>query len=198
MTAGRSGIQRPDTEPGGTPRYRSSGLRLSDPELRRRHPEAELPPLHIAEEAVTSGAAHEASGSVSADQQMTLDAAAQETAGPAALGDGREPDAEEIEARTGTIGIQRAGRGAFRHDVKSALEATRMAEKIIAERERQADHDSISAATMASGGPAGIAGDRPVSTLASSLTLPADRSSASRRRNSRLLGQLLAHCIIAS
>jgi hypothetical protein len=82
---------------------------LSDPELRRWHPEAELPPLHIAEEAVTSGAAHEASGSVSADQQMTLDAAAQETAGPAALGDGREPDAEEIEARTGTIGIQRAG-----------------------------------------------------------------------------------------
>jgi hypothetical protein len=110
MTAGRSGIQRPDTGPGGTLRYRSSGLRLSDPELRRRHPEAELPPLHIAEEAVTSGAAHEASGSVSADQQMTLDAAAQETAGPAALGDGREPDAEEIEARTGTIGIQQAGR----------------------------------------------------------------------------------------
>ncbi len=49
----------------------------ADTELRRRHPEAEIPPLHTAEEAVTSNAAHEASGSVPADQQMTLDAAAQ-------------------------------------------------------------------------------------------------------------------------
>ena len=60
---------------------------IADTELRRRHPEAELPPLHTAEEAVTSNAAHEASGSVSADQQMTPGAAAQETAEACCAGD---------------------------------------------------------------------------------------------------------------
>ena len=118
---------------------------IADTELRRRHPEAMFPPLHTAEETVTSNAAHEASGSVSADQQMTLDADAQQTAGPAALGDGREPDAEPVEARAGTSGVERdpAGvLGAHRRDLKAALEAARMAERIVAERERQADHDS--------------------------------------------------------
>jgi hypothetical protein len=47
---------------------------LSDPELRRRHPEAELPPLHIAEEAVTSGAAHEASVDPSGRPQLGFEA----------------------------------------------------------------------------------------------------------------------------
>jgi conjugative relaxase-like TrwC/TraI family protein len=117
----------------------------ADTELRRRHPEAELPPLHTAEEAVTSNAAHEASGSPSADQQLTLDLAAQQAAGPAALGNGRDPDAGPVEARTGA---REAGRdpvgkpGAFRHDVSAALEAARIAEKIIATRELQADRDS--------------------------------------------------------
>ena len=117
---------------------------IADTELRRRHPEAELPPLHTAEEALTSNATHEASGSVPADQQMTLGAAAPETA-EAALGDGREPDAEPVGAGSGREQNDRdaAGRArVHRHDVSAALEAARIAEKIIAARELQADREA--------------------------------------------------------
>ena len=117
---------------------------IADTELRRRHPDAELPPLHPAEEALTSNAAHEASGSVSADQQMTPDAALSRQPGRCA-GDGREPDAEPAGAGSGREQNERdaAGRArARRHDVSAALEAARMAEKIIAARELQADRDS--------------------------------------------------------
>lgn len=118
---------------------------IADAELRRRHPDAELPPLRTAGAAVTSNAAHEASGSVPADQQMTPDAAAQQMAGPAAPGDGRGPGAEPVGAGSGREQNERdaAGRAcAHRHDVSAALEAARMAEKIIATRASQADRDS--------------------------------------------------------
>ena len=115
----------------------------ADTELRRRHPEAELPPLHTAEEAGTSNAAHETSGSVPADPQVTLDAG-QEPARAAALGDGREPDAEPAGAGSGEQNERDAAgpASARRHDVSAALEAARMAEQIIAARELQADRDA--------------------------------------------------------
>jgi conjugative relaxase-like TrwC/TraI family protein len=115
---------------------------IADTELRRRHPKAEFPPLHPPGESAAAGAASEASGSVFADQQVTPGADAQERAGAAAPGHGREPDAGPVEARTGTreAGRDPAGKpGAFRHDVKAALEAAQMAEKIITIREQQAD-----------------------------------------------------------
>jgi len=118
---------------------------IADTELRRRHPDGELPPLHTAEEAVTSNAAHEASGSVSAGQQVIAGAASQETARAAARGDGRELDAEPVGAGSAREHNERdaAGRAcAHRHDVSAALEVARMAEKIIAVRELQADRDS--------------------------------------------------------
>ena len=118
---------------------------IADAELRRRHPDAELPPLHMAGEALTGNAANEASGSPSADQQMTPDADAQQTARPAAPGNGRGPDAEPAGAGPGRQRNERgtAGRAsARRHDVSAALETARMAEKIIAARELQADRDS--------------------------------------------------------
>ena len=117
---------------------------IADTELRRRQPEAEFPPLHTPEEALTSNAAHEASESAPADQPMTLDAAAQQTAGPV-LGDGRKPDAELAGAGSGREQNERdpACRAcAHRHDVSAALEAARTAEQIIATRELQADRDS--------------------------------------------------------
>ena len=114
----------------------------ADTELRRRHPEAELPPL---QPPATSGAAEKASGPMADPaEQVAPGSAAQETVRAAAPGQGREPDAKPAGARTGTSGTERdpARRAsASRHDVRAALESARMAEKIIAERERQADRD---------------------------------------------------------
>ena len=116
----------------------------ADTELRGRHLKAEIPPLHAAEEALTSNAAHEASGSVPADEHVRLDVSAQETA-EAAPGDGLEPEAEPAGAGPGREQNERdtAGRArAQRHDVNAAPAAARMAEQILAARELQADRDS--------------------------------------------------------
>jgi hypothetical protein len=118
---------------------------IADTELRRRHPQAELPPLHTPEERPASGAAKEASGSVFAEQQVTLDVVDRDEAGSAVSRNGPEPESEPVAAGPGTGQIGRdpeARPGAFRHDVKAALEAARMAEKIIEVRERQADRDA--------------------------------------------------------
>jgi conjugative relaxase-like TrwC/TraI family protein len=101
---------------------------IADTELRRRHPDAELPPLQPPGEAVASGAASEASGSVLADRQVTPDAAA-------------EPAADATADAAASRHRREPGAG-FRHDVKAALEAARMAEKIITEREQQANRDA--------------------------------------------------------
>jgi AAA domain len=117
---------------------------IADTELRRRHPEVELPPLHPPAEAAAGSAGQEASGSVFADQQVTLDASAQETADAAASQHSREPDAEPVGAGPGTGQTERDPTGrpdALRHDIRAALEAARTAEKIIAARRRQADQD---------------------------------------------------------
>jgi hypothetical protein len=127
-----------------TERDRQRAL-IADTELRRRHPEAELPPLHPSEEPVANPAARGGSGSVLADTQVTPGAAAQETARAAAPGQGREPDAEPVEAGPGMGRNERnrPGRvGGQRHDVRAALEAARMAEKILAIREQGADRDA--------------------------------------------------------
>jgi hypothetical protein len=126
-----------------TERDRQQAL-TADTELRRRHPEAELPPLHPPGEAGDSGTAQETSGSF-ADQQVTPGAATQETADAAAPRRGREPDAEPVGAGTGTSRAARDlpdGPGPARHDIRAALEAARMAEKIIAIREQRAHHDA--------------------------------------------------------
>jgi TrwC relaxase/AAA domain len=118
---------------------------IADTELRRRRPQAELPPLHPPEEQAASDAAEETSGSVLAGQQEAFDAADRDEARSAASRNGPEPEAEPVAARPGTGQIGRDPQvrpGAFRHDVKAALEAARMAEKIIEVRERQADRDA--------------------------------------------------------
>jgi hypothetical protein len=77
----------------------------ADAELRRRHPDTELPPLHVAD----------------------------------------EPSHAEPEAEIGQTGAGRdpsARSGPDRLDVEAALIAARNAERILAERERQADRDT--------------------------------------------------------
>ena len=122
---------------------------IADTELRRRHPDAKMPLLHPPEEPVADAAAWEASGAVAANQQLTPGAAAEpptDTAADAAASrHDREPDASTAGAglSTAQAGQDPGGRQAgFRHDVKAALEAARMAEKIIAIRELQADRDA--------------------------------------------------------
>lgn len=82
---------------------------MADTELRRRHPDQELPPLHPEED---------------------MDRSEREPAEPAAEEAGADSGAALNSAETARL------------DLQAALDATRRAEQIIAERERQADRDA--------------------------------------------------------
>jgi AAA domain len=85
---------------------------MADTELRRRHPDAELPPLHPEKE----------------PHYSELDAEP----------DRQEPSVDQAEADANSV----AGRqGEARRDINAALAAARQAQRIIAEREQQADRE---------------------------------------------------------
>jgi len=86
---------------------------MADTELRRRHPDAELPPLHPDEEARQSG--HDA-------EPIREEPSVDQTEVNAAAAPGHQ--------------------GTVRRDMKAALTAARRVQQIITERERQADRDT--------------------------------------------------------
>lgn len=90
----------------------------ADAELRRRHPEAEIPPLQLPEDT----------------EAATMSAAATGKQGLAEL---------PVTKRSGAADQEPAARtAAGRRDIAAAVEAARMAEAIIAEREQQAARDA--------------------------------------------------------
>jgi hypothetical protein len=89
------------------------GALAADTELRRRHPDAELPPLHAVEVAPRAEPRLEVDPAESPADQANVD--------PGTATDPPLPS---------------------RLDVKAALAAARKVEKVLAERERHADHDA--------------------------------------------------------
>ena len=118
---------------------------VADAELRRRYPDADLPPLHPAEEQVTSAPAHEAGEPDSAYQPWRLDHAALETSGAGTSSGHLDPDAQAAAAGEAAGPPERdlADRPTpVRRDITAALNAARRAERIIAERELRADREA--------------------------------------------------------
>ena len=105
---------------------------MADTELRCRHPDVELPPLHPPEEARGSGTAPET---------MDPDVEAQQS-------EPSEPGHRVADVEAGPEpGSKVCRTEAARLDIKAALEAAHRAQDIIAERGRQPDREAELAAT---------------------------------------------------
>ena len=107
----------------------------ADAELRRRYPESELPPLHWPADSEGRRAEAEASGPALPDQQVT--------SGFPLVGDGQADRPLDRQTDGGLFtgrppGPNPALRPGADRDIRAAVEAARLAEKILAEREQQA------------------------------------------------------------
>jgi hypothetical protein len=120
---------------------------MSDTELRRRYPDAELPSLHSREEPDVTAPAQETSGPVSEHQESAVDHTADRTVG-AEVRHAPELNAEPVHAESGAdepvpdVGDDANQRSTVRRDVQAALKAARRAQEIIAEREQQAGSEA--------------------------------------------------------
>lgn len=126
---------------------------LADTELRRRHPDIELPPLHPPEEPAADADAKEPGGpapiSLRGSGDGFLAPGGDGAARPTAHVEERrdpEPDAARGRAEPGAVPVDRGlGQdrlGTIRINVQAAVETARKAQRILAERVRQAEHEA--------------------------------------------------------